>query len=57
MEMTEDVMKPLSVLLSKQNYLGRWILERTPTGRMQADLEANGKESKLVTLNVMSALK
>jgi len=47
----------LSVLLSKQNSRGRWILESTPTGRMHANLETKGKESKWVTLNAMRALK
>jgi len=47
----------ISILLSKQNAHGRWILESTPTGRMHVSLETKGKESKWVTLNALRALK
>ena len=47
----------LSILLSKQNAHGRWILESTPTGRMHVDLETKGKESKWTTLDALRALK
>lgn len=47
----------LSILLSKQNAHGRWILESTPTGRMHVNLETKGKESKWMTLDALRALK
>lgn len=47
----------VSLLLSKQNSRGRWILESTPSGRMHANLETKGEESKWITLDALRALK
>jgi len=47
----------LEILLQKQNSDGKWILESTPSGRMQTDLEQKGKPSKWVTLNALRVLK
>jgi len=40
----------LTILRDNQTADGRWILESTPYGRMQADLEKKGQPSKWVTL-------
>lgn len=47
----------LEVLLGKQNENGKWILESTPSGRMQVDLERKGEPSKWVTLNALRVIK
>ena len=45
------------ILLQKQNADGKWILENTPLGRMQTNLEQKGKPSKWVTLNALRVIK
>jgi hypothetical protein len=47
----------LAVLRSKQTPEGTWVLESTPAGRMQADLEKKGQPSKWVTLQALCALQ
>jgi len=47
----------LEILLQKQDEEGRWILESTPSGRMQTNLEQKGKPSKWVTLNALRVIK
>jgi len=46
-----------SVLGQKQTPDERWILESTPYGRMQANLERKGQPSKWVTLKALQALR
>jgi len=47
----------IDLIISKQNENGRWILEKTFNGRMQANIEQKGKESKWLTLKAMKVLK
>jgi hypothetical protein len=47
----------VEVLLQKRQTNGYWILEKSPMGRMQADLEAKGKRSKWITLIALRVLK
>jgi len=47
----------LELLLQKQNAEGRWILDDTPSGRMQTSLEQKGKPSKWVTLHALKVIK
>jgi len=53
----ERIEDALEVLLKKQNSEGKWILESTPSGRMQTDLEKRGKPSKWLTLNALRVIK
>ena len=53
----ERIDDALKILLQKQNDEGRWILESTPSGRMQTNLEQKGKPSKWVTLNALRVLR
>jgi hypothetical protein len=53
----ERINDALELLLKKQNSEGKWILESTPSGRMQTDLEKKGKPSKWVTLNALKVIK
>ena len=46
----------LTVLREKQTAEGKWILESTPYGRMQANLEKKGQPSKWVTLKALEVL-
>jgi hypothetical protein len=46
----------LTVLREKQTGQGKWILESTPYGRMQANLEKKGQPSKWVTLKALEVL-
>jgi hypothetical protein len=43
----------LAVLEQKRTPDGRWILESTPQGRMQANLEKKGQPSKWLTLHAL----
>lgn len=45
------------LLLSKQDDLGKWRLERSFNGRLQVNIEQEGKPSKWVTLNALRVLK
>ena len=47
----------LEILLQKQNTEGKWILEDTPSGRMQTSLEQKGKPSKWITLHALKVIK
>lgn len=47
----------LIILLKKQQDDGRWILESSPVGRMQTNLERKGKPSKWITFNALRVIK
>lgn len=47
----------IELVISKQDNMGRWILENTYNGRFQVNIEKKGKPSKWVTLNALRALK
>lgn len=47
----------VEVLLRKRQNNGTWILENTPTGRMQTNMETKGKPSKWITLIALRVLK
>jgi len=47
----------VEVLIQKRSTDGTWILESTPSGRMQTNIEAKGKRSKWITLNALRVLK
>lgn len=47
----------VEVLMKKRQKNGTWILENTPSGRMQANIETKGKPSKWVTLTALRILK
>jgi len=53
----ERMKDALELLLGKQGEDGKWILESTPSERMQTNIEAKGKPSKWVTLNALQVLK
>jgi hypothetical protein len=47
----------IKILVKKQQKDGKWILENTPSGRMQANIETKGKPSKWITLIALRVLK
>ncbi len=47
----------IQVLLQKRQSDGTWILESTPAGRMQTNIEAKGKPSKWITMIALRVLK
>lgn len=47
----------VQILLWKHRNDGAWILENTPAGRMQTNIEAKGKPSKWITLITLRVLK
>jgi hypothetical protein len=47
----------VKVLIHKRQPDGTWLLEGTPIGRMQANIEAVGAPSKWITLNALKVLK
>jgi len=47
----------VQILLQKRQNDGKWILESTPVGRMQTNIEAKGKPSKWITLIALRVLK
>ncbi|MDI6847989.1 MAG: hypothetical protein QMD23_07695, partial [Candidatus Bathyarchaeia archaeon] len=47
----------VEILLQKRQNNGTWILESTPIGRMQTNIEAKGKPSKWITLLALRILK
>jgi len=53
----ERLADAVEVLLQKQQFNGAWILESTPMGRMQTNVEAKGKPSKWITLIALRVLK
>jgi len=53
----ERIDDALENLLQKQNSDGKWILESTPSSRMQTNLEPKGKPSKWITLHALKVIK
>ena len=53
----ERVPAALAVLQEKQTPEGKWVLESTPYGRMQANLEKKGQLSKWITLKALWVLE
>ena len=53
----ERINDAYELLLQKQTSEGKWILESTPSGRMQTDLEKKGRPSKWVTLSAVNVVK
>jgi len=53
----ERMTDAVEVLINKRRPDGTWLLESTPTGRMQTNIETVGKPSKWVTLNALRVLK
>ena len=47
----------VDLVVSKQDDLGRWKLERSFNGRFQVNIEQEGKPSRWVTLNALRVLK
>jgi len=47
----------VDVLLQKRQSSGAWVLESSPIGRMQTNIEAKGKPSKWITLIALRVLK
>jgi len=47
----------VDVVASKQDKLGKWLLESTFNGRYQINIEQKGRPSKWVTLNALRVLK
>jgi hypothetical protein len=47
----------VEALLQKRQKDGKWILESSPVGRMQANIEVKGKPSKWITLIALRTLK
>jgi prenyltransferase beta subunit len=53
----ERLTDAVRALIQKRRTDGSWILESTPAGRMQTNIEAVGKPSKWITLNALKVLK
>ncbi len=53
----ERVEDAFDILLQKQNQEGKWLLERTPSGRMHTNLEPKGKPSKWITLHALKVIR
>ena len=47
----------VQILLQKRSQDGKWILESTPSGRMQTNIETRGKPSKWITLIALRVLR
>ena len=47
----------VKILSGKQQKDGKWILENSPNGRMQTNIESKGKPSKWITLKALGILK
>jgi len=47
----------VKLLIQKRRPNGTWLLDSSPTGRMQANIEAVGEPSKWITLNALRVLK
>ena len=47
----------VGLFLQKRRNNGKWILENTPVGRMQANIEVKGQPSKWITLIALRVLK
>lgn len=53
----ERMQEAIDLVVSKQDDLGRWKLERSFNGRFQVNIEQEGQPSKWVTLNALRVLK
>ena len=53
----ERMQEAIDLVVSKQDDLGRWKLERSFNGRFQVNIEHEGKPSKWVTLKALRVLK
>ncbi len=53
----ERIDDALQILLEKQQEDGSWILESSPIGRMQTNLEQKGKPSKWITLEALKVIR
>jgi hypothetical protein len=53
----ERMQEAVDLVISKQDDLGRWNLERTFNGRFQTNIEQKDKPSKWVTLKALKVLK
>ena len=53
----ERMQEAVELVISKQDYTGKWILENTFNGRFQTNIEQKGKTSKWITLNALKVLK
>jgi len=53
----ERLSDAVQILIQKRQKDSTWILENTPTGRMQTNLETKGKPSKWITLIALRTLK
>lgn len=53
----ERMQNSADLLLKKQNKNGRWVMEASLNGRMHANIEKKGEESKWVTLYALTSLK
>ena len=53
----ERLRDAVEVLVQKRQSNGSWILENSPEGRMQANIEKKGQPSKWITLIALKALK
>jgi len=53
----ERLSDAVSVLLQKRGKDGTWLLETTPAGRMQTNIETLSKPSKWITLNALDVLE
>lgn len=53
----ERMANALAVLHEKQTSEGKWVLEATPHGRMQANLEKKGQPSKWLTMYALWVLR
>jgi hypothetical protein len=47
----------VGLFLQKRRNNGKWILENTPVGRMQANIKVKGQPSKWITLIASRVLK
>jgi hypothetical protein len=47
----------IELLLRKQRPDGTWVLENTPSGRMQTNLEPKGQPSKWITLHALRVIR
>ena len=47
----------VDLVVSKQDYEGRWKLESTFNGRFHTNIEQKGKQSKWITLNALKVIK
>jgi len=53
----ERLKDAFDILLQKQIKNGKWLLERTPSGRTHTNLEQKGKPSKWITLHALKVIR